>query len=498
LRKIDLAKKEDYNVTKNLIYSGISTVTSFFLFILLVFVGRYLGVEEYGIFTFGLAFVTIFEMFTDFGLRDISVRNVARDKALTEKYIGNLLVWKLLLCTVVYIILIATINILHYDSKTKIVVYILALSSFLKSFKYTYRLFFQVHNRFDLDALLVFIERASYLIIGLLVLALWKHLIAFVICFTSVRLLDFLITLAVLRRKIGAIKPRLDFSFVKQLQIEAVPLGMFYFVLVILSYIDTVMLSMMESYREVGLYNAAFKIYEGIAILPTVLFLVVLPRLSELFATNREHHRRLAVNAVKYMFVTATPILVYGILFSHFLISRFFGFAFVEATRALQILFVGIVFQFSNWMLNTTLISIDKQRVILVVGTVGLVSNVILNLILIPRFSYEGAAFATVLGECLMFVGATYYLHKRYMKIPFFNTAVKPIIAAVPIVVIFRTVEFIPVLLLILLTGGIYVGALFLLQTFDRQELKGFSQNVASMFGKRLPFSLLSKGEDTI
>jgi len=97
-----------------------------------------------------------------------------------------------------------------------------------------------------------------------------------------------------------------------------------------------------------------------------------------------------------------------------------------------------------------------------------------------------------------MFVGATYYLHKRYMKIPFFNTAVKPIIAAVPIVVIFRTVEFIPVLLLILLTGGIYVGALFLLQTFDRQELKGFSQNVASMFGKRLPFSLLSKGEDTI
>jgi O-antigen/teichoic acid export membrane protein len=476
-----LSNQKDYNITKNLVYSGISTVTSFFLFILLIFVGRYLGVEEYGVFTFSLAFVTIFEMFTDFGLRDLSVRNVSRNKELTEKYIGNLLIWKLLLCMTVYLILIITINVLQYDSKIKLIVYIMALSSFLKSFKHTYRLFFQVHNRFDLDTLLVFNERAAQLIVGLLVLVLWKKLIPFVICFVSVRLIDFLITLIVLKWKIAPIKPKLDFKFMKKLQIEALPLGLFFVVLVVLCYIDTVMLSKMRNYHEVGLYNAAFKIYEGITILPTVFFLVILPRLSELFTTDKERHKRLMKNVIKYMFVLALPVLLYGIFASNFFIDKFFGKEFIAATQALQILFLGIAFQFPNWMLHTALISIDKQKIILAVGGCGVVSNIILNLFLIPRYGYVGAAVATVMAEFFMFIYAYWYITKKVAVLQPYALVIKPIMAITSSFLILYVLPGVPVILKLFLSSITYLGSLFLFRTFDKAELNTFKTNILSM-----------------
>ena len=86
-------KEKKYNIVKNLFYSSISVLTTFFLFIILASIARHLGAEKYGIFTLALSVAAIFEMFTDFGLRDISVRNVSQRKEFTEKYIGNLLVW---------------------------------------------------------------------------------------------------------------------------------------------------------------------------------------------------------------------------------------------------------------------------------------------------------------------------------------------------------------------------------------------------------------------
>ena len=136
-------ENKQYNIVKNLFFSSISTLTTFFLFILLSFLGRVLGSEEYGIFTTALSIATIFEMFTDFGLRDISIRNVSREKALTEKYVGNLLVWKLLLCILIYGIMLVFVSILGYEGRIKIIIYILTGSAFLKNLKYTFRIFFQ-------------------------------------------------------------------------------------------------------------------------------------------------------------------------------------------------------------------------------------------------------------------------------------------------------------------------------------------------------------------
>lgn len=476
--------KKEYNIVKNITYSTLSTLTTFFLFILLTFVGRLLGKEEYGVFTTGLAIATIFEMFTDFGLRDLSVRNVSRKKELTQKYIGNIFIWKSLLCLGVYLVMLVIVNFLGYDGQTKLVIYILTFSALLKNMKYTFRLFFQAHDYFGWDTILVFIERTALLGIGLAALFHWNALLPFTISFAAVRLFDFIITMVILRLKIAPIKLKFDFNFMKKLQLEALPLGLFFVILTVFSYIDTVMLSLMREFGEVGLYNAAFKLYEGITIIPTIFWLVILPRLSELYHSNPGHHKRLAIKSVKYMFVAGIPTLTYGILFSEFLITFFFKGEYVPAILTLQILLFGIAFQYPNWMINSTLISMNKQRVIMYLGLGGLVFKVIANLILIPHYGYNGSAVTTVIAEFLIFAGATIYLYKHQLKVPVLSLAVKPILASVLIFVVFKYLSAIPIVPLVLLSGVIYIAAIFILKTFDRDEINVIYENFQLMFKK--------------
>jgi O-antigen/teichoic acid export membrane protein len=420
-------KEKSYNIVRNLIYSTVSTSTAFLLFILMSFVGRYLGETGYGMFMVALAFTTIFEMFTDFGLRDISVRNVSQNKNLTEQYLGNLLVWKTLLSIAVYGVLMAVVRLMHYDATTRMAVAILAPSSFLKNMKYTVRLFFQVSDRFGWDTVLVVVERVLLLGVGLAVLSRWRALIPFIVAFTSVRLLDFLFTLFVLHRKVAPIKLRLDLGFMKRLQLDALPLGLFFVIFTLYSYIDTVMLSKMVRLGDVGLYNAAYRTYEGVTILPTVFWLVILPRLSELFVTDAAAYARLATRSVKAMFVIGVPIAAAGILSSDWLIRFFFHDAFVPAVTTLRILFLAILFEYPNWMLNAMLISASRQKTMLVFGAVGLAVKVVFNAVLIPILGFNGAAVSTLVGEFAIFAGVFSAVHFRLTRLPVMAVVVKPL-----------------------------------------------------------------------
>lgn len=475
-------KNKEYNIVKNLFFSSISTLTTFFLFILLSFLGRVLGSEEYGVFTTALSIATIFEMFTDFGLRDISIRNVSREKEKTENYIGNLIVWKILLCAVIYLLMIIIVNLLGYEGRIKTIIYILTVSSFLKNMKYTFRIFFQAHDKFGWDTFLVVIERVSLLGFGLAALFKWRALLPFTICFASVRFIDFLLTMIVLRFKISPIKIRFNLRFMKRLQIEAFPLGLFFVILTLFSYIDTVMLSLMRTYGEVGLYNAAFKIYEGITIVPTIFWLVFLPRLSELYAANQDHHRGLAIRGVRYMFMTGLPTLTYGILFSGFLIQFFFKQEFHDAIITLQLLFVGIAFQYPNWMLNATLISMNKQKVMMMLGMVSLGLKIFLNLILIPIYGYNGSAVATVLSELILFSGLAVYLYRHRIKLPILEVTVRPVIASVIVFVLFKIFPMIPQIPMFVLTGILYFAALYLMKAFYPDEIETVVTHVKKFF----------------
>jgi O-antigen/teichoic acid export membrane protein len=68
-----------------LLFSQIASYILGFFFV--IYTTRYLGADGFGILSFALAFTGIIGVFSDLGLRQLTVREVARDKSLASKYL---------------------------------------------------------------------------------------------------------------------------------------------------------------------------------------------------------------------------------------------------------------------------------------------------------------------------------------------------------------------------------------------------------------------------
>ncbi len=458
------------SLAKNTIHSAVASVTNLFLFVLLIFAGRYLGDVNYGIFTFSLAFVFMVEIFTDLGLSELAQRSIARDKSLASKYLGNLLTWKILVSVCVFIVLFLAINILKSSPETRFTVYLLGFANILRSFKSTFRSLFRAFERFDLDCITMYIERTSLLVVGIVVFILGGGLVSFALVFVIVRVFDLALTFAILNWKIVKIVPQFNFSFLKKLQLKALPFGLSFVIITLYSYTDTVMLSFIRTDAEVGWYNAAYKIYEGLTIFPFIIGVVLSPRLSRLFVADKKAHSLLSIRAAKYMFIISLPLLICGAILSRNIVNILFGEQFQNSVVALQILFLGVVFVFQIRLFQIILNSIDRQKVVMYVGLIGLIINVFLNLLLIPKYGLGGAAFTTVISELIVFSIYYFYLSRSYFEISIWKLSLKPLLASFIVGVLVWKFDTFPLILLLSGALGLYLLLLFCFKVFDKEE----------------------------
>ncbi|MFA5021224.1 MAG: oligosaccharide flippase family protein, partial [Patescibacteria group bacterium] len=109
---------------------ALQKVLSFGFFIILA---RGLGVAGQGRFTFALSFTALFAIFIDLGLSQILIRETARDQAKAKQYLSNILGFKLIAALVIYLLIIAAVNLMGYPAATRGLVYISGLVMLLDS-----------------------------------------------------------------------------------------------------------------------------------------------------------------------------------------------------------------------------------------------------------------------------------------------------------------------------------------------------------------------------
>ena len=132
-----------YNIRKNLVLSTVTKFSNIFMLVLLIFAGRLLGDELYGKLSVIMAFVLIFETIADLGLSEVTLRDVSQDRSKGPKYLGNLIVWKGILCLCILILISVTLRIIHYSKDIEVCIYLFAFSAFFKSYKYNFMAFYK-------------------------------------------------------------------------------------------------------------------------------------------------------------------------------------------------------------------------------------------------------------------------------------------------------------------------------------------------------------------
>ena len=389
---------------RNLAYASVSAASAGLLFVLFIVAGRTLGDVEFGKFAFALALGTIFETLMDFGFHQVTIRAVARDKSRAAEILRHSLGLKVIWATGALAALVATATLLRPEPDVRAACYLLGGSLVLRSYMLTIRGVLQGLELFAWDGVVVVADRAILLAFGLAALATGAGLHGLAIAFVAARAVALGLSAWLTQAQFGGLGVGFDSAIWRELQTTALPIGFFLVVLNVSAYVDGVMLGVMRTDAETGLYTAAYRAYEGLSYPAAAIAAVLTPRLSALFRTDRGRHRRLAISGLAGAAALAIVISAVAYLLASPLMTGIFGSDFAPAAAPFRILSVGLSFVFAIWVLHAIAISVDRERLLLKTAVAGLAANVALNLYAIPRIGASGAALATVVGELVSLV----------------------------------------------------------------------------------------------
>ncbi len=376
-----------------------------------VYTARYLGPECYGVIAFALAFTSIFGVFTDLGLNTLTVREVARNKVLAEKYFGNLLLMKSILAVFALVIITVAINLMGQDKNTIEVVYLISFSVIIGSFTGIFNSLFQAFERIELVSIGSILS--SIYALG----AIYAIDRGFgVLGFASIYIFSSLVVLAyslfITHRRL--LKPvlQIDRKAIWPMIVEALPFGLTSLSGMIYTYTDSIMLSSFHGNEVVGWYNASYRLVLMLLFIPNVINVAIFPVMSRYFTSSQAFLNLLYGKYLKFMLILSIPIGIGTTLLADKIILFIFGEGFTNSIIALQILIWTIVLTFVGVAFVKLLESTNRQRIITKISLICVVVNILLNLLLIPKFSYIGSSIATVFTE-LVLVGSIIFLTYR-------------------------------------------------------------------------------------
>jgi O-antigen/teichoic acid export membrane protein len=162
--------------------------------------------------------------------------------------------------------------------------------------------------------------------------------------------------------------------------------------------IDVVMLGFMTSSEQVGLYSAAYRIVFFVMAIVYASHIAWLPPVTRAIAEGRSPDGAFS-GALRLSLTVSVPFVVGGFMIAPHLLRAIFGAEFAPAATALQLLLVSLFFVALHGASRNLFLAYDRLGVESWIMAAGVVVNVILNLILIPRFGLNGAAFATAAAD---------------------------------------------------------------------------------------------------
>ncbi len=391
-----------------------------FTFFYVMYTARYLGAEGFGILSFAIAFTAIFGIFTDLGLHQLTVREVARDKSLAGKYLANISLIKAILAVITFGLIILTANLLGCPEQTIKVVCLFALFVIFQAFTQMFYSIFQAFEKMEYQS-------AGQVLNGLLmltgVICAMKYGLdvvgfacIYTVCSVLVLFYSFAVTKLVFLNSGEVLQPGLmqfDRYFWKQAIKEAWPMGAKAICVMIYFRIDAVMLSLMKGDTAVGLYSAAYRLSEISIIIPAMFMSAIFPVLSVRHKHSRDTFLNVYEKSFKYMLYLSLPMALTVTLLAQPIISLIFQNEFSGSAAALQVLIWAAACMYVTMVLGSVLVAADKQILNLKIIVTATALNIILNLVIIPKYGYIGASATTVATEVFGLCAGMYFL-KRY------------------------------------------------------------------------------------
>jgi len=462
-----VARKIAYNV----VFSAVSKILSTALALVGIgYITRYLGKAGFGDYATVVAFFSFFGAIADLGLYSIATREISREKANTEKIMGNVVALRLVVSAIVFVLTPVLIVFLPYTTDVKIGISLAALAFVFSSGYMVLNGIFQKNLAMDKVAVIELFGKIIQ--VSIIVTAVLKDLgftvivLAMVLSMVSNFLLIFFAS-----RKFLRFKLQFDFEYWKKFLKMSLPMGMSVIITFLYFKMDTIILSFMQGSEDVGIYNAAYKIVENISFFPAMIVGLTLPLTSRYIFSDKRKFNKISNKTFKIFVLLTIPLVIGALFLANDMIHLIGGTDFNESVPVLRMLAFALLFIFFGNFFNNILIAGNLQTKLMRTLLICAIFNIVANLIFIPLYSYMAAAITSVITEGLMVFLTARLVIKELGYVPEMEGLFRFLLSGAVMaafIFLFRDLNF---FVLVLLGGVVYFVALYFFKAISKEEI---------------------------
>ncbi len=366
-----------------------------------IWVARYLGSEQFGVFSYAIAFASLFSSIAKLGLDGIVVRDLVKEPELRDVYLGTAFWLKLIGALLMLGIVAIAMQLTTSDSLTNLYILIIASGAIFQSFEV-------IDFYFQSKVLSKFVSICK--MTQLFISSLFKLYFIFtggeLIYFVLITLVDQVtlslsLYIAYRFQKLGSFYRCFNKSIAKQLLKESWSLVFNGLIIMVYMRIDQIMIKQMLGESELGLFSAAVRLSEVWYFIPVIISTSLFPSIVNAKKISDELYYKRLQRLYTFMIWLAIIIALPMTFLSNWLVILLYGEDYRGAGQVLTIHIWAGVFVFIGVASSKWFISEGLQRHLTINTVVGAIINVILNLFLIPKYGIYGAAIATVISQAL-------------------------------------------------------------------------------------------------
>ncbi len=435
------------------------------------YLARYLEPSGFGQYTTILTFLQIFGVFLDFGLYIVLLQELSKEDVDKNRIFNNIVTLRIVSGLSFFIIAPAIGLLFPYPAIVKWGIFATSLTFFLNGIIQIYSAVLQKEMKMDRFVISETISKIFFFALIVFFIKIKGGLITILFA-NNIHSLIFFVMMSFYVSRYFKYKWTFDVSYIKKVIYMSWPIAVTTVLNLVYFKADTLILSIYKSEEAVGFYGAPYKILEVITTLPHMILGLVLPTMVLYFRNElKKQLHDFMQNIFDFFVVICFMIVLVFTVEAGGVINFIAGPQYAKSIPILQILIWPTVIIFFSNLFNYGIIAMEKQRETIKYFLICALLSLVGYFILIPKFSYYGAAFMTFSVELLIAV-FSYMLFRKYSgwKINF-GLSAKVLVVSIFVYIImhFIKVDFV---IHFILTCLIYVILLILFKIVPMSLIK--------------------------
>ncbi len=437
-------------------------------------VARTLGPTRYGQWSTLLAIIDLVGVVGSLGLENVAVRFATAEPEREDMWIGAVTTLRAALTVPVIILYVIAVIVISND-QTMLVTGLIMTLLYLTSIWSTLRVAFRLRVRNDIFAAFMLANSVLWTGAVIVIAAAGGGMVELAIAFVTISVLV-QGAVGVLAFRTVSVRWRGSRALWPRIARLALVVGIGGALTFAYGRIDQLLVFELSPHAsEAGLYAAMYKVLETAGFLPVAVMMTLFPIMSGLYPSELIRLRKLTQLAIDYLTIVSLGGLAFTIAAAGTIVDLLLGPAYHAGTSALPVLMAAFVPICIGFVGGNMVLATGLQRRYIYYATLGLLVNVVLNVIFIPIYGFQAAAWVTLATE-LVVVSITLVavLHKIEMRLSLRKIGLAALAAGASALVVWRLrdagaqIEW-----LLLAMGVLYPALLIALRALDVQELIG-------------------------